>query len=110
MLCPECGSLMRPTKKGGKIVFVCPNCGHEARPGAGAGFSVTSKVVSDPAEKPVIIDNPDELISLPKVKVICPNCGNTEAWLRIEQTRSADEPPTRIYTCVKCKYTWREYS
>lgn len=46
---------------------------------------------------------------LPKTKIICPNCGNDEAYWWMQQTRAIDEPPTLFYRCVKCKYTWRSY-
>lgn len=47
--------------------------------------------------------------ALPTTKVECPKCGNTHAYWRLEQTRAADEPPTRIYRCTNCGHTWREY-
>ena len=39
----------------------------------------------------------------------CPECGNDKANYELKQTRSADEAPTRIFTCTKCKHTWRAY-
>jgi DNA-directed RNA polymerase subunit M len=27
----------------------------------------------------------------------------------LRQTRAADEPETKIYRCVKCQHSWREY-
>ncbi len=45
-----------------------------------------------------------------KTRVKCPKCGNMEAYVWIEQTRAADEPPTKIYKCTKCGYMWREYA
>ncbi len=108
MICPKCGALMSPKVENGKVVFKCPRCGYEGT--EGRALNITRRVAASPENKVVVIENPEELISLPKVKAVCPKCGHTEAYLRIEQTRSADEPPTRIYTCVKCKYTWREYS
>ena len=39
----------------------------------------------------------------------CPECGNDRATYKMLQTRSADEAPTRIFTCTKCKHTWRAY-
>lgn len=40
----------------------------------------------------------------------CEKCGTTEAYFRMQQTRSADEPSTRFYRCTnqKCCHNWRE--
>ena len=43
------------------------------------------------------------------IKETCPECGHDEAYYELKQTRSADEAPTRIFTCAKCKHTWRAY-
>ena len=43
------------------------------------------------------------------IRVECPKCGHYEAFWVMRQTRAADEPTTRIYRCVKCQHTWREY-
>jgi len=43
-------------------------------------------------------------------KVRCKNetCDSTEAYFRQVQIRSADEPMTTFYKCVKCGQDWRE--
>lgn len=46
----------------------------------------------------------------PKIRVNCDKCGHTVAYYWTQQTRGADEPETRFFRCVKCRYTWREYS
>jgi DNA-directed RNA polymerase III subunit RPC11 len=40
----------------------------------------------------------------------CPmeKCDSREAFFRQIQTRSADEPMTNLYRCVKCMHEWRE--
>ncbi|MBE5728970.1 hypothetical protein IHI26_01255 [Candidatus Parvarchaeota archaeon] len=40
----------------------------------------------------------------------CPKCGELKVIGWSQQTRSSDEPPTRFYKCMKCGYTWREYT
>ena len=50
-----------------------------------------------------------ELDTLPKTRVECPDCGYNEAYWILRQTRAADEPETRIYRCIKCGHTWREF-
>lgn len=39
--------------------------------------------------------------------IVCPKCGKQGATKSLLQTRSADEAPTEILTCVSCGYTWR---
>ena len=43
-----------------------------------------------------------------RTKETCPKCGFDSALFRMQQTRSADEPMTRFYTCEKCKHQWKE--
>ena len=47
--------------------------------------------------------------TLPKTNVECPKCFHNEAFWVLRQTRAADEPETKIYRCVKCTHSWREY-
>ena len=39
----------------------------------------------------------------------CDKCHSDEVYSRLEQTRSSDEPETRMLTCKKCGHGWREY-
>lgn len=36
------------------------------------------------------------------------NCDSTSAYFRQVQIRSADEPMTTFYKCIKCSTDWRE--
>lgn len=40
---------------------------------------------------------------------VCPKCRHQGAYYLLKQTRSADEPETKFYTCESCGYRWREY-
>lgn len=106
MFCPKCGTLLRPKKVGKKLTYYCPSCGYETDNAPKGNSQIVTKVASDSDE--LIVDA--ERIAAPVVEARCPRCGNEHAYIEIVQTRSADEPPTRIYTCTKCKYSWREYS
>jgi len=82
--------------------------------GSVRSFSVkdapVARVAKTGKEKPaetLVLDEITE--TLPKTRVECPKCGHYEAFWVMRQTRAADEPTTRIYRCVKCSHTWREY-
>ncbi|MBR2254778.1 MAG: transcription factor S [Candidatus Methanomethylophilaceae archaeon] len=97
MFC-SCGSMMFP--ENGE--YVCKACG--------ATKSIVRKEIfttdSKDKETTVITEN---VATLPKTRIPCPECGHTEAYFVIRQTRAADEPETRIYRCCKCNHSWREY-
>jgi len=100
MFCEECNSLMKKEED----EWLCKKC----------GFSKKIKkddheiITSEKQEKEKVIIE-EEMSTLPKTKARCPECGNNEAYWRLEQTRAADEPETRIYRCTECNHTWREY-
>lgn len=45
-----------------------------------------------------------------KIEAPCPNekCDSMEAYFSQMQIRSADEPMTSFFTCVRCKRRWQE--
>jgi|TARA_Y100000310_G_scaffold289912_1_gene316671 DNA-directed RNA polymerase subunit M len=104
--CPKCKAMMAPKEIKGTddVEMVCPSCGFKE----GAEEELNSTVQEQ--EKPddvAVID--EKNVSLPTAENECPKCGNKKAYWWIEQTRSADEAPTRFYRCTKCRHTWREY-
>ncbi len=90
--------------KDGKLV--CPSCGASID----SDFSIKKKIEHKPEDEIVVRQANEDLAVLPKTRAKCPACGHNEAAYWIEQTRSADEAPTRFYRCLKCRNTWREYS
>jgi len=113
--CEVCGSIMRVKKKDNdEISFVCPICGWEKT----VKISMNNPKSMEVASIVVNVQKPStEIIDESKLKPrgvlvdkICPKCGHSKAYVVVMQTRAADEPPTRIYHCEKCGYTWREYS
>ena len=46
---------------------------------------------------------------LNKGTYMCPKCDAIEVYAYLEQTRSSDEPETRMLTCKECGHGWREY-
>lgn len=99
MFCPKCKALMYPEKES----IVCRKCGYKQ------GKARKNIVVSKQSEKELtLIENNEIEDILPKTKILCPKCGNKEAFWIIRQMRGSDEPESRFYTCTKCKYKWRE--
>lgn len=64
----------------------------------------------DKKEDLVIIDEHQDLQSLPQIEETCGQCGHTKARYWVVQTRASDEAPTKFIRCEKCGNTWRDYS
>lgn len=100
MFCKECGSLLVRAHDG----LECPKC-RTIHP---SDSDREVKVVSRrEARNLKVIEG--EVPILPTTDAKCSKCGNTTAFWRLEQTRAADEPETRIFRCTKCRHTWREF-
>ena len=102
--CEKCGNLLSVIKKRKRTYLYCKKCNKEYPMKKNMKFS--EKIVGERREVIVIRREGEEL---PKTKIVCPVCGNVEAYWWTLQTRSADEPPTTFYRCTKCKYSWRSY-
>lgn len=96
--CPKCKALMYP--KDGD--FVCKKCGYSKKK-TGSNIVVAKQEKKDLT----LIEDKDKTNVLPKTKIKCPKCPNTEAYWMIRQMRSSDEPESRFYTCTKCGHKWR---
>jgi DNA-directed RNA polymerase subunit M len=69
----------------------------------------TTTIITERREDREILVVDEKTATLPKTKAECPKCGHNEAYWVLRQTRAADEPETRIYRCIKCEHSWREY-
>ncbi|MEM3675794.1 MAG: transcription factor S [Thermoplasmataceae archaeon] len=101
MFCPKCGSLMSPN--GGKMV--CSHCGYTIS----NSKSGSTKIVNRSAPKEVIMIKEEKMTEPLDSDAVCPKCHEKGAYYLLKQTRSADEPETKFYTCASCGYRWREY-
>lgn len=105
--CPKCGNLLIAKKKRKNVYLVCRKCHREYKM---KGEKLTiSEAVHEAKKGIVFMGKGEEIAELPKTKIICPECENTEAYWWMQQTRSADEPPTLFFKCIKCGYSWRSY-
>jgi transcription factor S len=103
MFCKKCGSILKPITEEGKRVFSCGKCNKTQEVTEKKMFKES---IEETKEMEVIEDKEMH----PKIRAECEKCGNDIAYYWSQQTRSADEPPTRFFRCTKCKFTWREYT
>jgi len=57
----------------------------------------------------IIVDNVEEVATLPTITTKCPECECTTAYWWLRQLRAADESEVRFFRCTACGKTWREY-
>ena len=95
----------------------CPKCNLRLKKGSctKCGYSETAKSeikkTNTELDKSFTVFEEDEgKETLPTIKIECEKCGNDQAVWWMLQTRSADEPTTQFYRCVKCSHTWRNYA
>ena len=99
--CPKCGAMLLPNNG----ILKCNSCGYEEDLSNDSEYEVSGKI--NESENVKILGSETEVG--PMTTEECPECGNDRAIYKLLQTRSADEAPTRIFTCTKCKHTWRAY-
>ena len=100
--CPNCEVRLKKTDTG----LRCTKCDYTE------GGATTIKQVKE--EKEVselnVLEESDRQETLPTIKIDCEKCGHDQAVWWMLQTRSADEPTTQFYRCIKCNFTWRNYA
>ena len=117
MFCPECGALSFPDSQGN---IKCPDYN-----GGYSGSAENKVVMEDGTEIDLseatsssktesrdrrVIDDADQQRGVLTTKTyICPKCDSDQVYAELQQTRSSDEPETRILTCAECRHGWREY-
>ncbi len=102
MFCSKCGSLMSPV--GGR--YICSSCGNEV---SKKSSTKTDKIVSKSNGKEVVMVTEEKSVEPLDSDAVCPKCDHVGAYYLLKQTRSADEPETKFYTCESCGHRWREY-
>jgi len=105
--CPKCGNIMKVEKKRKHTFLVCKKCNKKIK--LKKEKVTISESIRNQKKEIVIMGKDEGIAELPKTKIMCPKCGNSEAYWWMQQTRAADEPPTIFYRCTKCGYSWRYY-
>jgi DNA-directed RNA polymerase III subunit RPC11 len=101
--CPLDGSLLQihtaPTNH-----FACPTCPYSqpiTTPQISKSFP-TRKKVDD------ILGGEKAWENVDRTMAVCPACSCGEAYFMQMQIRSADEPMSVFYKCVKCSHQWND--
>ncbi len=102
--CPKCE--VRLKKGNSKSVLSCPKCDYTESSSKDTKKGKKEEIKS---ELNVLAENEGKE-TLSTIKIDCEKCGNNEAVWWMLQTRSADEPTTQFYRCIKCSHTWRNYA
>lgn len=86
--------------------YICSSCGNEVikKPNG-----KNDKIVSRSGGKEVVMVTEEKAVEPLDSDAVCPKCSHTGAYYLLKQTRSADEPETKFYTCEECGHRWREY-
>ncbi len=105
--CPKCEKLLRPKEEKGEVYLTCLSCGYRKVEDKAEEYET---VETAPKEKVEGVAVNEGALNLPTTTVQCEKCRNEKAYFWLEQTRAADEAPTRFLQCVKCGHKWREYS
>tara|TARA_B100001559_G_scaffold146647_1_gene122956 strand:+ start:129 stop:482 length:354 start_codon:yes stop_codon:yes gene_type:complete len=117
MFCPKCGTLSFPSPSGD---ISCTNykCGYNGPAnlvikgvdGEDVDLSnIKSETKAKDREYEIIKDSDKMQGILTTDTYMCPKCDCIEVYAYLEQTRSSDEPETRMLTCKECGHGWREY-
>ena len=102
--CPKCE--VRLKKIDQSTSLSCPKCGYSEI--QNKKIKKTKEENTKPALNVLAENEGKETVST--IKIDCEKCGNDEAVWWMLQTRSADEPTTQFYRCIKCNHTWRNYA
>ena len=117
MFCPKCGTLSFPSPSG-DITCTDYKCGYvgpanlviKGVDGEDVDLSnIKSETKAKDREYEIIKDSDKMQGILTTDTYMCPKCDSVEVYAYLEQTRSSDEPETRMLTCKECGHGWREY-
>ena len=112
--CAECGSRLVPKKiNSGKqtlMMLACTQCEFKKQELSNS-VKVGARIIDhNPKQLVAVIGKEEQLSILPTLHVDCPRCGNNTANVWQVQTRGSDESSTQFFRCLRCGYTYREYT
>lgn len=86
-------------------IFICVTCPYSCD--IRENFSKTTQPERK-AVKDDILGGEEAWKNVDKTAAVCPSCSHHEAYFMQMQIRSADEPMSVFYLCVKCKNQWND--
>ena len=102
--CPICGNLLLLEEATSCMRFCCPTCPYVYN----LKNVYSSKVKTKKKQLDDVLGGADAWENVDKTSVKCPQCGYDSAYFMQIQIRSADEPSTLFYRCVRCSKQWNE--
>lgn len=84
--------------------FYCQTCPyiHDIKEEITKKIPLVRKKVDD------VLGGEDAWKNVDQTDATCPSCSHDRAYFMMIQIRSADEPATIFYKCVKCGKTWND--
>eukprot|EP00919_Chromeraceae_sp_WS-2016_P025495 GHVR01060227.1.p1 GENE.GHVR01060227.1~~GHVR01060227.1.p1 ORF type:complete len:108 (-),score=13.47 GHVR01060227.1:268-591(-) len=104
LFCPTCGNILLVDSQTDEIRFSCRTCPYIYK----LTEKVTHKTKFEKKKVDDVLGGKEAWDTVEKTEVVCPKCGNNMAYFMQLQIRSADEPMTTFYRCVRCTNQWRE--
>ena len=105
--CPKCEIRLKKNNSGSALV--CPKCDYVKE-----NIVKDDQVKLDESNSDFTVMGKDDMNIVKglesTIKIDCEKCHNQEGVWWTFQTRSADEPETKFYRCIKCNHTWRDYT
>lgn len=104
LFCPTCANLLLIEKTLADFRFYCKTCPYI--------FVVEQKVQKkmhlERKEVDDVLGGQEAWENVDQIDADCPSCSHRRAYFMQIQIRSADEPMTIFFKCVKCGNQWRE--
>ena len=105
--CPKCEIRLKKNNNGSALG--CPKCDYVKE-----NIVKDDQVKLDESNSDFTVMGKDDMNIVKglesTIKIDCEKCHNQEGVWWTFQTRSADEPETKFYRCIKCNHTWRDYT
>jgi len=104
--CPLCANLLLLEEKSttSGLRFCCATCPYVYAITKG----IKHKVPTQNKEVDDVLGGDEAWANVDSTEAKCPKCDHSRAFFMLVQTRSADEPMTTFFRCVKCKHPWKE--
>ncbi|KIJ44090.1 hypothetical protein M422DRAFT_228725 [Sphaerobolus stellatus SS14] len=104
LFCPTCANILVISSETGYNKWACNTCPYE--------FPITKQMTSRTRLKRKQVDDvlggEETWRDADQTDKQCDKCDSNRAYFKQLQIRSADEPMTTFYRCVKCAYNSRE--